>query len=127
MLHFVIFYIALLQACFIFAPKTVENCQKRDREGCFDCMTEVNPEGYRAYQEYILESCYCGFECFDTCEDFCASQDTPDNSCGECFQAVSDDPLSICLSDFLDECVEDDDCMMFISSLNKCEADQSAP
>ena len=123
MLYFAIFCVGLLQGCSIFGPKTVEDCQKRDREQCFDCLVDINPEGYRVYQEQIQEKCYCGFECSEKCTDFCASatQEEPQNSCAECFQAVAEDPLSICLSDFLDECVEDEECLMFILALKECE------
>ena len=122
MMHLSFVFWAFLQACFVFSPKTPEDCQQRSREGCFDCLADINPEGHRIYQEAIHDNCYCGFECSEHCDAYCTlSDDIPADDCQSCFQRVSADPLSICLSDFLDECVEDDDCMMFILALKECE------
>ena len=134
MQRFILFLMTVfLCGCSLFSEsaKTADTCLSLSRVDCFDCLVEINPKGYRQYQTSIVENCHCGFECIGECEAYCAESPElelePDEDCASCFNVVSQTPQSLCISDLLEQCEEEDDCLKFISDLQSCPSGTTPP
>ena len=111
----------LFSGCSLFSEAKKDPCLYLQKEQCFDCLVEKNTEGYDLYHRSIVDNCYCGFECEVECENYCIEEPfEPDASCSSCFDAVSQDSQSICISNFLNQCEEQEQCMELVLLLQEC-------
>jgi hypothetical protein len=90
-------------------------------DACYQCFAQQDAAGYQAYVGQIVNNCLCANECEAECANECADPSTlAEGACNTCFNGVTGDQDSACITGFSTGCQADNTCITFAMNVQGC-------